>query len=102
MFDLSAYLLGLAAACVLLTVVWLVSLIRKDASIVDPFWGLVFVPLGATYRFASETIRPEARIFYGFTAYQIASLLIAGLMIWLWWRESKPSETQSLKKLGQP
>ena len=41
----------------------------------------------ALYRFVSETIRPEARIFYGFTAYQMASLLIAALMIWLWWRE---------------
>lgn len=49
----------------------------------------LFIACYACYRFVSETIRPEARIFYGFTGYQLASLLIAALMIWLWWRETK-------------
>lgn len=48
----------------------------------------LYIASYAGYRFISESIRPEARIFYGFTAYQMASLLIAALMIWLWWRES--------------
>ena len=49
----------------------------------------LYIACYAGYRFVSETIRPEARIFHGFTAYQLASLLIAGLMIWLWWREQE-------------
>lgn len=52
----------------------------------------IYIACYASYRFVSEVIRPEARIFAGFTAYQIASALIAGLMIWLWWREAKASK----------
>jgi len=54
-FDLSAYLWGLAAVAVLMGLVWVVSLIRKDASIVDPVWSLAFITLGTAYRFASDT-----------------------------------------------
>jgi steroid 5-alpha reductase family enzyme len=35
--------LGLAAVLVLMTLAWLASLVRRDASIVDVFWGLAFV-----------------------------------------------------------
>ena len=43
----------------------------------------------ATYRFASEMIRPEARIYQGLTGYQLASVTIACLMMWLWWRATR-------------
>jgi phosphatidylglycerol:prolipoprotein diacylglycerol transferase len=41
------------------------------------------------YRFASEFIRPEARIFGGLTAYQWASLLLAALFVALWRRDAR-------------
>jgi phosphatidylglycerol:prolipoprotein diacylglycerol transferase len=43
----------------------------------------------AIYRFASEFIRPEARQWYGLTGYQLASIVIALLFAWLWWRDAK-------------
>ena len=46
---ISIYLLGLAAALGLMTLLWLVSLARRDASIVDIFWGAGFVVLGWLY-----------------------------------------------------
>ncbi|MEM7356488.1 MAG: hypothetical protein AAF657_37075, partial [Acidobacteriota bacterium] len=42
-------LVGLAAAISLMTLVWVVSLFRRDASIIDIFWGLGFVVLGWLY-----------------------------------------------------
>lgn len=101
MFDLSAYLLGLAAAGGLLTVVWLVSLVLKDASIVDPFWGLVFITLGATYRFASETeygARP---------AVVLGLLFIWGVRLsgYLFWRNAGKGEDyryQAMRKRQGP
>ena len=42
-------LAGLAAAGAAMTLVWLASLARRDASIVDIFWGLGFVLLGWLY-----------------------------------------------------
>lgn len=41
------------------------------------------------YRFATEFIRPEARIFAGLTGYQWASVILAGLFVWLYARDAK-------------
>lgn len=46
----------------------------------------LYILLYAVYRFGSEWIRPEARLYGGWTGFQIASLVIAALMAWLWWR----------------
>lgn len=41
-----------------------------------------------SYRFASEMIRPEARIVGGLTAYQWSTLLFIPLFAGLWWRDA--------------
>jgi phosphatidylglycerol:prolipoprotein diacylglycerol transferase len=41
------------------------------------------------YRFLSENIRPEARLWLGLTGYQWASLALAPLFIWLWVRDQR-------------
>lgn len=41
------------------------------------------------YRFISEFIRPEARIFGGLTGYHWATISLAPVFIWLWWRDAK-------------
>lgn len=40
------------------------------------------------YRFVSEFIRPEARIFGGLTGYQWAAIGLAPVFLWLWWRDA--------------
>ncbi len=58
----------------------------------------LYILVYALYRFFSEWIRPEARLYGGMTGYQIASLLIAGLMAWLWWR-NRPNDMSSIRPL---
>ncbi|MCH8046414.1 MAG: prolipoprotein diacylglyceryl transferase [Planctomycetes bacterium] len=41
----------------------------------------------AMYRFVSETIRPEARLWGNLTIYQWAALLLIPLFAWLWARD---------------
>jgi len=43
---------GLAVVLVAMTLLWLISLRRQDASIVDPFWGPGFAIITATYLLA--------------------------------------------------
>lgn len=43
----------------------------------------------AVYRFFSELIRPEARQWQGLTGYQLASIVIGLLFVWLWWRDAR-------------
>jgi len=44
-----ALLTGLAAAVAMMILVWIASVLRRDASIVDSFWGLGFALLGWVY-----------------------------------------------------
>jgi phosphatidylglycerol:prolipoprotein diacylglycerol transferase len=41
------------------------------------------------YRFLTEMIRPEARIFAGLTGYQWAAVVMFGLFLWLWHRDAR-------------
>jgi steroid 5-alpha reductase family enzyme len=73
---------GLAAAAGLMTVVWLVSLPRRDASIIDIFWGLAFALLAWIYYYSAG---PQAGL---------RSILVPVLVtVWalrlsgyIWWR----------------
>lgn len=40
------------------------------------------------YRFVSEFIRPEARLWANLTGYQWASIVMFGLFVWLWMRDA--------------
>ncbi len=42
-----------------------------------------------TYRFMTEWIRPEAKVISGFTAYQFACLLLAIVLLALWYRDAR-------------
>ena len=41
------------------------------------------------YRFSTEFIRPETRLGIGLTAYQIGTLVLVPIFIWLWVRDEK-------------
>ncbi|MHB1105920.1 MAG: DUF1295 domain-containing protein [Lutibacter sp.] len=48
------YFSGLLIVVIAMTMLWLVSVFIKNASIVDPFWGLGFVILGLFYFYKAE------------------------------------------------
>lgn len=45
------------------------------------------------YRFLTEFIRPEPRLFAGLTGYQLAALALAPVFVWLWWRDAAALKT---------
>ena len=47
------------------------------------------------YRFLTEIIRPEARLWGGLTGYQWAALVLAGVFVWLWLRDARSFAAQS-------
>lgn len=51
--DLGIYLAGLGLAAALMVAVWALSVWRRDASIVDPFWGTTITALGWYYVLAA-------------------------------------------------
>lgn len=48
------------------------------------------------YRFLTEFIRPEHRIWFGITGYQAAALALIPLFLWLWWRDRATCGTNSI------
>lgn len=54
------------------------------------------------YRFCSEFIRPEPRVWLGLTGYQTAALLLMPLFIWLWYRDRAPSQLSTPAAWQQP
>lgn len=53
MFDFSTWLDGLWVILAVGVLVWIGSLIRSDASLVDRFWSLLFIAAGFTYAFST-------------------------------------------------
>lgn len=49
MFDLHAYLLALGAILVLAVVTWIASVFKRDVSIVDSLWSLLFLAAAIVY-----------------------------------------------------
>ena len=70
MFDLSIYLVALAALLVFGTVFWVVSLYRNDVSIVDSLWSLMFLLVAILYSLSSAELSSRAM------------LVLA--MVWIW------------------
>lgn len=62
--------MGLGAALVLMTLVWVVSLVRRDASIIDIFWGLGFVLV--------------AWVYYSLGSQEVPRQLLVPALVTLW------------------
>jgi steroid 5-alpha reductase family enzyme len=54
MTFLEIFILGLLVVMVMMTILWIVSVFIKNASIVDPFWGMGFVVLAFYYYFQTS------------------------------------------------
>jgi steroid 5-alpha reductase family enzyme len=81
MTFIETYLWGFPVIMAMMTLVWVVSVIMKNAGIVDPFWGLGFVVVATFYFWQSE----------GFELRKIILMILVaiwGLRLWayLMWR----------------
>ncbi len=78
---------GLVTALVLTSLVWLISLVRRDASIVDVFWSLGFVLLAWFYRSQAplesfrQTLVPVLVTLWG--------LRLSGYILWRNWGQGE-------------
>jgi len=60
MLDLQAWLIAGAAIALVAVAAWVVSVLRRDVSIVDSLWSLLFLLALVTYLALSETTGPRA------------------------------------------
>jgi steroid 5-alpha reductase family enzyme len=62
MLDLSAWLLSLAAIMAVAASAWIVSVIRRDVSIVDSLWSLFFLLGLLVYLAAADAVGPRSAL----------------------------------------
>ena len=74
--------------------VWIGSLFRKDASIIDPFWGLGFVVLAWLYFFVSEADTARRPLVVG-----LVTLWGLRLSVYLWWRNRGRGEDYRYREM---
>jgi steroid 5-alpha reductase family enzyme len=60
MITASPFLMGAATIVVMLTCVWVASLVLRDAGIIDMFWGLGYALIALTTLLSSENLSPLA------------------------------------------
>jgi len=97
----AAWGFGLAIAS--LTLVWLGSLWRRDASLVDRFWGAGFVVLGAWY----WATAPEASSGWGYRAVLFALVAVWGIRLsayltWRNWGHGEDYRYRAMRARGGP
>ncbi len=93
---IETYLWAFPVIMILMTSVWIVSVFLKNASIVDPFWGLGFVLAAFYYYFQTE----------GFETRQLIVLVLTSLWglrlsIFLFWRNAGKGEDYRYQNFRQ-
>lgn len=92
----SVWLLGLLAVQVMMVLVWVGSLVRRDASLVDRFWGAAFVVLAWTYVLfgAAEGSRPVLVA----ALVTIWGLRLAGYITWRNWGDGEDPRYRAMRE----
>jgi steroid 5-alpha reductase family enzyme len=101
MFDLSTYLLGLAALGASTLIVWFLSLVRRDASIIDLFWSLTFIVAAVVY--ATVTDAPSGvRTTLTLVLVTVWGLRLSGYLTWRNWGEPEDYRYARMRERGGP
>lgn len=101
MFDLAAYLFGLAALVGLTLLVWVASLVRRDAGIIDLFRSLTFIVAAIVY--ASTTDAPSGvRTTLTLALVTVWGLRLSGYLTWRNWGEPEDYRYRRMRERGGP
>lgn len=99
-FDINSWLTALYALLAFGVVGWLISLWRKDVSIVDSMWSLMFLIATVTYAFLSES--PGMRAVLVIVLVAVWSVRLAAHITWRNWGEKEDYRYQKIRKNNSP
>lgn len=97
MSFLEIYLIGGLAILIFNTFLWIASLVRKDSSIVDPFWGILFL-VAAVFYYAYTDDGYEPRKTLIMILVTVWSLRLSGYLMWRNWGEGEDFRYQKWRK----
>ena len=91
---------GLAATLAIAIATWVVSLAKRDASIVDSVWSLLILLAGGTY----AALQPEiaARTTVVLLLVALWAFRLTGYITWRNWGEPEDHRYQAIRKRNEP
>lgn len=100
MFNLDAYLLGLALIATLGVLAWGVSLKLRDVSIVDSLWSLMFMLAAAAYLVRTPEPGPRATLVLALVSVWAIRLFIH--ITWRNWGEGEDYRYREIRRNNEP
>jgi steroid 5-alpha reductase family enzyme len=90
------YILAFGIILIAITLLWFISVLIKNVSIVDMFWGLGFVITSAVYFINSEGFEPRKIIILVIIA--IWGMRLSGYLTWRNWGKEEDYRYQNFRK----
>ena len=90
-------LTSLAMVMALMTCLWLVSLARRDASIVDPFWGVGFIVVASFAILSWPVSEIVARSWWLFSLTSIWGMRLAVYLLWRNWGHAEDRRYRAMR-----
>jgi len=100
MFDTDIYLQGLLVALLLPALTWVVSVFKRDVSIVDSIWSLVLLGLCATYFLLYEYSTARGTIVLALTA--VWAVRLSAYITWRNRGEPEDARYQAMRRKYSP
>ncbi len=100
MFDLNAYLWGLAPILTAAVFTWLISAIKRDVSIVDSLWSLLFLLAAVAY--ALVLPQPGARATLVLALVGLWAIRLSAYITWRNWGEPEDRRYQAIRRNNEP
>jgi steroid 5-alpha reductase family enzyme len=101
MFSLSLYAQGLAAAALAATLIWIVSVYRRNVAIVDSLWSLMFVLTACVYAAPSlRALGPRSILVLSLLV--IWALRLCVYITWRNWGHGEDPRYQAIRARNQP
>ncbi|MEX2549480.1 MAG: DUF1295 domain-containing protein [Nitriliruptoraceae bacterium] len=90
------WLVGLATVSTMMMLTWIVSVIRRDASLVDRVWGLGFVVAAWTYAHFAEPA--TARTWLALALVTIWGVRLCAFITWRNWGEGEDKRYRAMRE----
>ena len=100
MFDLNIYLSGLVIVLSLTSVAWLASLFKRDVSIVDSLWSLMFLALCLTYYLSYDFTTQRSVVVLLLVG--VWAIRLSAYITWRNWGEPEDARYQTMRKKHKP
>jgi steroid 5-alpha reductase family enzyme len=98
--NVTTYLEGLAVILILAIVTWIVSVFKRDVSIVDSLWSLMILAAGFMYAMSSDVYSMRNTLILGLLL--IWALRLAIYVTWRNWGEEEDHRYQKIRASYSP